>query len=45
MVTLVIQARLLLGNKHIAVTLTHIHKQVFEGVAYHSNIFLSQCVI
>lgn len=42
MVTPVIQAGLLLSNKHVAVTVTHTHKQVFEDVAYYSNIFLSQ---
>lgn len=44
MVTPVIQARLLLSNKHVAVKVTHMHKQVFWSVS-HLNIFLSLCII
>lgn len=40
MVSPVIQARLLLSNKHVAVVVTHTYKQVFEGVAYYLSIFL-----
>lgn len=39
------QGRLLLSNKNDAVRVTHIHKQVFEGEADHSNVLLSQCVV